>query len=194
MIDHAAIIPRPPTKAKGVNMKLNSMAAERTPRVSTALLARLLTKLSSRDGLERQHAREELVELGEPALAVLIPAIRDERDVVRWEAAKAIGAIRSPNAAFALVNALEDENADVRWLAAEGLIHLGDAALRPLLRILVRYGHSAPLLEGAHHVLRALYHQNHDEALAPVIQAIERPGAEDRTPIMAYRALRRLRR
>ena len=67
--------------------------------------------------------------LGKPAVPSLIQLLSHRKPHVRWEAAKALGGIADPIAAFALVNAQKDRDGDVRWLAAEGLAALGRDAL-----------------------------------------------------------------
>jgi HEAT repeat protein len=141
----------------------------------------LITRLSNRDIKVREHARRDLVNRGEPAVAPLIAALAHPNGNVRWEAAKALGELRDPAAAPALIETLEDRRFDVRWLAAEALISLGPAGVPALLRGL----QSAPwdaqwLRQGAHHVLRVLVTQDElyylYDPLAQVISALE--GAE----------------
>ena len=81
-------------------------------------LRNLMTTLTSKDGLARKRAREELVEIGQPAVPYLLEALKDKRRDVRWEAAKALSEIGDPRAALALVSALEDNDPGIRWLAA----------------------------------------------------------------------------
>jgi hypothetical protein len=96
--------------------------------------AKLIAQLGSHDGMERQHAREELVRLGEPIVGLLIAALSADRVVFRWEAAKALTDLHAPAAAATLVNTLADEDSDVRWLAAEALAGLGEPAPATALR------------------------------------------------------------
>ena len=97
----------------------------------------LIAALASPSPVARRKAREALVALGKPAVPSLIQLLSHRKPHVRWEAAKALGGIADPIAAFALVNALKDRDGDVRWLAAEGLAALGRDALHPLLAALI---------------------------------------------------------
>jgi HEAT repeat protein len=94
-----------------------------------------------------------------------------------------LSAIAEPSTAEALVRALDDEDGGVRWLAAQGLVHIGPAALPPLLRALVRNSMSAWLREGSHHVIR----MNASDELAPVLQPVLRAmhGVEPSIGVMA---------
>jgi hypothetical protein len=125
----------------------------------------LVTLLGCKEGLKRQTERQRLVEMGKPAVPVLIELLSHEKRQVRWEAAKALGEIVDPAAAPALVQSLMDECAEIRWLAAEGLIALGESALVPLLEGLVEHFDEFRLRQGAHHVLHDLvrrYHVNQE--------------------------------
>ena len=50
---------------------------------------RLIASLASKDGMERQSARNELVSLGSASVSALVNALNDKTKVVRKEAAKA---------------------------------------------------------------------------------------------------------
>jgi len=141
-------------------------------------VATLVADLASGNGSTRERARLSLVEIGDPAVPALVDALGDRRQVVRWEAAKALGQIADPAAAPALVGALEDREFSIRWLAAEGLIALRRAGLEPLLRALVERPESFALREGAHHVIHDLHHRGGplEPVLEPVLTALD--GAE----------------
>lgn len=145
--------------------------------------------LSDRDGGKRQEARDYLVKAGPRSVLVLTALITDPNHRVRWEAAKALGQINDPTAAPALVTALEDDDSDIRWLGAEGLIVLGRAGLVPLLEELIRRSDSFQLREGAHLVIRKLVEQGNYAYLAPILDALDGPAAEDALPPAASRAL-----
>jgi HEAT repeat protein len=149
----------------------------------------LIATLASDDGLQRQHARQALVVVGERALTPLKEALADVNSRVRWEAAKALGEIRDPSAAPALVDALEDTDFGVRWLAAEGLIGLRRAALLPLLKALAERGQFALLQEGAHHVLRTLCELGLQDKIVPVLKALEGSDPQSDVPLAARKAL-----
>jgi HEAT repeat protein len=149
----------------------------------------LIATLASDDGLQRQHARQALVVIGERALTPLKEALADVNSRARWEAAKALGEIRDPSAAPALVDALEDTDFGVRWLAAEGLIGLRRAALLPLLKALAERGEFALLREGAHHVLRTFCEVGLQDKVVQVCKALEGSNPESEVPLAARRAL-----
>lgn len=136
-------------------------------------IGRLVSALADRDGMRRQSARQSLVKMGRPVVPALVEALHGAKEVVRWEAAKALGDLRVPEAAPALVCALEDSDFGVRWLAAQGLISLDRAALPALLQALIGRSNSGLLREGAHHVLRVLIHEGHHDLLAPVMAALD---------------------
>jgi HEAT repeat protein len=134
---------------------------------------RLVSALADRDGMQRQSARQALVKMGRPVMPALAEALHGAKEVVRWEAAKALGELHLPEAAPALVSALEDSDFGVRWLAAQGLISLRLAGLPPLLQALLGHSNSGLLREGAHHVLRVLTHEGHHDLLAPLLAALD---------------------
>jgi HEAT repeat protein len=154
----------------------------------------LLAQIASHSGAERKRARERLVALGKPAVAPLIEALADDRDIVRWEAAKAFTELHDPRAASALVRGLEDSDGDVRWLAAEALVGLGRAGLRPLLNALIEHSGSVELRDGAHHVLHSLRRGELADLAKPVLKSLEGSEPELAVPFSAETALRALAR
>ena len=156
--------------------------------------AGLIAQLGSRDGMERQHAREALVNLGEPAVGPLIAALSSDRTVIRWEAAKAFSDLLAPEAATALVKTLADEDADVRWLAAEALIGLREVALAPLFEALMARAESIELREGTHHVLHALNRDDLTDIVEPVLKTLENYEPELAVPFSAEEALAKLKK
>ncbi len=122
-------------------------------------ISELIDELRSKDGAKRARARVSLVKLGKPAVPPLIGLLSDKKELVRWEACKALGNIKDPKAIGPLVDALSDPGIDIRWLAAKGLIALGKGSIMPLLQALKLDFDSVPLREGAHHVLQGLQRQ-----------------------------------
>jgi HEAT repeat protein len=120
----------------------------------------LIPELRGKDAMQRIQARKKLVEIGKPATPFLINLLNDPVEHVKWEACKALGSIKDPTAAGALVLALVDKSISVQWLAAEALIGLKSNAVIPLLRSLKENFDSLPLRQGAHHVLHALEREN----------------------------------
>jgi HEAT repeat protein len=159
---------------------------------SAAVIKPLLGRLGDKDGLRRQDAREQLVDMGRQALPYLIKALQSANERVRWEGAKALGELRDPLGAPALVQALEDEEAAIRWLAATGLISIGQNSLRPLLEALVRHSDSTWMREGAHRVLYTLVREGGADDAAPVLEALEDIEPSVEVPIAAYNVLRKM--
>ena len=60
----------------------------------------LIAALASSSPVARKKAREGLVALGRPAVPALIQLLSHRQPHVRWEAAKALGAVADPIAAF----------------------------------------------------------------------------------------------
>lgn len=136
-------------------------------------LDRLVADLRSEDGMVRERARNSLVAMRHDAVVRLIPLLADDHEHVRWEAAKALGAIVDVRAAEPLVAALEDEASGTRWVAAEGLIALGRAGLLPLLRALAAGAPSAWLRAGAHHVFTQMPTHGLVPEVGSVLDALE---------------------
>ncbi len=122
-------------------------------------ISELIVELRSKDGATRERARASLVKLGKPAVSSLIGLLSDKKELMRWEACKALASIKDPRAIGPLVDALRDRSMDIRWLAGKGLIALGTRSIIPLLQALKLGFDSVPLREGAHHVLNALQRQ-----------------------------------
>ena len=151
--------------------------------------------LASKNGMTRLKARKALVAQGKPAVPSLVLALRKSKsDQVRWEAAKALGAIGDARAIPSLVKALEDGDEDVGWLAAEGLRKFQKAAWPALFRALIKGGaDSGPLRRGAHHVLRNRRGNGFDYFLTTLKNALESSLASESTPVAAYDILRRMK-
>jgi HEAT repeat protein len=58
--------------------------------MATDAIRDLIPSLTGKDGPARKRAREQLVEIGQPAVASLLPLLLNKRTYVRWEAAKAL--------------------------------------------------------------------------------------------------------
>lgn len=153
-------------------------------------IANLMAALASKHGMERQHARLALVELGKPVVPYLIEALGNKNQQVRWEAAKALGSAKAPAAAPMLVSALMDKCTEVRWLAAEALIALGKEVIVPLLHSLEKHFDSLWMRQGAHHVLHALERYDLlDEKTLQVLEALRYLEPTVTVPLVAHSAL-----
>ena len=155
----------------------------------------LLGLLADKDGVARQKARRSLVALGKPAVSSLTGVLLDSRfRQLRWEAAKALGAIGDSGAIPALMSALEDRDADVRWLAAEGLKKFKKAAWPPLLRAVIECGpDSVSLRQGAHHVLRNQNAAGFNDLLATLKNALKAGIDQEAAPWAAYQILKKMK-
>lgn len=168
-------------------------AEEASKQGTAGSVEELIGIFASKDGVERQKARVAIEEIGKPAVPSLIKALSDRKAEVRWEAARALGAIQDPEAAPALVNALMDVSFEIRWLAAEALIALEEGSIAPLLKALEAKSDSVDLRAGAHHVLHAL--ERSKKLNAPtlaVLEAIRSMEPEITIPGAAYEALKSL--
>lgn len=156
-------------------------------------IASLVGALADVDGVKRQAAREQLEEIGRPAVPFLVSVLKSPSEHVRWEAAKALSRVGDSRAAPALVRTLEDDKSAVRWLAATALIHLGRNALAPVLRGLEGHSDSIWFRDGAHHVLQSLFRDGVADEALPVLEALENLEPRVEAPIAAYHALEDLR-
>jgi hypothetical protein len=154
----------------------------------------LISRFASHDGMERRAARRLLVGMGESVVGALAEALKREHRHVRWEAAKALVEIASPESAPAFVGALMDRDFGVRWLAAEGLIVLGRAGLGPLLQALAEDPDSVRLREGAHHVLRVLADMGLHSVVGPLLGPLAGFDHELGLAVQAHRVLEALDR
>src|SRR5512133_1190036 len=116
----------------------------------------LLASLSDLSAHKRHVARVALVALGSAALPGLKTALASSDWHTRWEVAKALGEIGSPDGAPLLAHMLLDEDTSVRWAAINSLVRIGPPAVRPVLVLLTQEFHSARVREGVYHVLREL--------------------------------------
>ena len=157
-------------------------------------LESLVAALASEVGTERLHARERLVEAGEPAVPALVLALQSPSENMRWEAAKALGAIGDPRAAAGLVDSLEDTQSAVRWLAAKAPIALGRGGLVAVLHGVERCVDNYWMKEGVIHVLHTLVRDGIAPEAAPVLAALEGIQPRIEAPIAAYHLLQSLGR
>jgi HEAT repeat protein len=168
------------------------MIKRRSKRVD---LESLMDKLASRDGMVRKDARESLVALGRRAVSSLDGALKDSGSKqLRWEAAKALGAIVDARSIQPLVNALTDRDPDVAWLAAEALAKFGKEAWPLLLRALIRSApDSVQLRRGAHHVFVNQSAEGFEDLLDILTKDLESGKAAESAPIVADSILKRMK-
>jgi HEAT repeat protein len=157
-------------------------------------LESLIDALQSKSAADREQARKKLIALGHAALIPLLHRLKDPREHVRWEAAKALEGIADPAAAEALAEALDDESAGVRWTAGAALIAIGWEGAKQVLVSLLRKSDSTSLCTAAHHVLSHFAKNKSGEFLKPVLERLQgvEPGAS--VPLVALTALGHLRK
>jgi len=158
-------------------------------RINKHSIETLIKDLMSDDGVVRNKARLELVEMGEGTIDFLAELVNNSNDRARWEAIKAMGEIKNSLTIPFLVDALEDEVSSVRWLAAEGLIALKNEGIRAILEVLIERKESYLLRQGAHHVLHDLNKKLEDNKIAELISLIEHPEVHVRIPMLAKQIL-----
>lgn len=152
----------------------------------------LVSALGDRDGMTRLRARNALVEMGLAAVPALLPALKDQRSQVRWEATKALGEIADPRTVDPLLLAMEDKDPEVRWLAGGALANLGPRAVAPLLAALTQKADLPQFRAGAHYVLRLLKERGMDGPIREVLEALEGTEPSVQVPVAAGLALVKL--
>ena len=155
----------------------------------------LMEMLASKDGMIRKKARESLVAMGKPTVPSLIKALQESTsNKVRWEAAKALGAIHDARSISPLVKALSDSDSDVTWLAAEALSKFKKTAWRPLLRELIDEGPNSGLLHRrVHHVLLNQKADGYDDLLETLMRSLEDGALSESAMVVAYELLERMK-
>jgi HEAT repeat protein len=108
-----------------------------------ATINSLIVSLGSKDRSVRIKARQSLVAIGDAAVARLVEALSDPKELVRWEAAKALGQIdvawgkHADQATIStLVSDLGNEDGLVRVRARLSLVAIGGQAVGPLVEAL----------------------------------------------------------
>ncbi len=158
----------------------------------------LIKDLGDQDGMVRQRARNALTEIGDPAVDALIGAFKRKDQPAYYEAAKALSRIGSMKAIETLINALDDEDFSVQWVAAEGLIAIGQSAVKPLLKALALHSDSGRMRAGTHHVLHDWVHlgmvdERTEKILKSVLETYSLFGPHEYLSVAADQALRRVR-
>jgi hypothetical protein len=171
----------------------NPTETRRVAPSDTASLKNIIDGLTSKDGLRRQEARLQLVDIGSPVVPYLMDMLHHKRDWVRWEAAKALVEIGDAMAVPALVEALRDNMFEVRWLAAQGLIKIGWRSILPVVESLIEHSDSGLTRDGAHHVLHDLAIGQFQEPLQPLVKSLEGGQAAVTIPLVARKAMEALK-
>ena len=135
-----------------------------------------------------------LVRLGRAAVPALIDASNSRSTWMRWQAIRALGAIRDRRSLPVLVDALSDSDHSVAWMGAKGLTQFGKNALEPLLRLLVKAEMTPWLVETASYVLnnQLRYDPKLKPYLEPVLERLHALGFRVGTSYAAQQALAHL--
>jgi HEAT repeat protein len=100
----------------------------------------LISAFRDQHWLVRLNARNSMVEIGEPAIERLIEELKNRNPRVRWQAAWALGRIKSNRAVGPLTKAMGDTNRMVRDEAAVALVRIGSEKAAELLAEVSRQG------------------------------------------------------
>src|SRR5436309_8848021 len=111
-----------------------------------------------------------LVRLGRAAVPALLDASNSNSTWMRWQAIRALGAIRDRRALPVLVSALSDADHSVAWMGAKGLTQYGRLSLEPVLRLLVKAEMTPWLVETASYVLNSQI--RYDPKLKPYLEPV----------------------
>ncbi len=158
-----------------------------------ALIHDLVSALLSDQIIQRQKAREQLVEIGGPAVDYLARSFKTRNKALRWEIMKTLVQIADKRSLHLFINSLEDKNTDIRWLAAEGLIKLGHISLKPLLKDLIERPNSIFLKEGVHHVLHDVIRKSDlQETFTPILAELKETDDDEKVAVLAWTLLKNL--
>jgi HEAT repeat protein len=123
-------------------------------------IKQLIEKLGNKNGLDRQKAREALVEIGKEAVGPLLKLLDQPKHIYRWEVMMTFKDMDESSLIPVFIKKLTDDESDIRWIAAEGLIQQGEKAIKPLLNLLIEKSDSIFVLAGTHHILNELHKYN----------------------------------
>jgi HEAT repeat protein len=133
-------------------------------------IAALIARLSAANIDTQEQAIEQLVEIGSPAVKLLIDAVNDGDAVVCANAVEALGQIKDERALGSLIIALQDPDDRVVMAAINALRRIGDPrAIQPLIAFLSQ--DDIQLHFNATHALGQLKHPQTVEALLEVIDS-----------------------
>jgi HEAT repeats/PBS lyase HEAT-like repeat len=154
----------------------------------------LLNSLRGADEQLGSQIFSALVRLGRAAVPALLDASKSHSTWMRWQAIRALGAIRDRRALPVLVSALSDSDHSVAWMGAKGLTQFGRLSLEPVLRLLVKAEMTPWLVETTSYVLnnQLRYDPKLKPYLEPVLERIHALGFRVGTSHAAQQALAQL--
>jgi HEAT repeat protein len=152
-------------------LSVRMQAAKALGRVGDpAAVPALLNALRSADEQFGGQIFSALVKLGRASVPALIDASSSNSTWMRWQAIRALGAIRDRRALPVLVGALSDADHSVAWIGAKGLEQLGRLSLEPVLQLLVKAEMTPWLVETASYVLNSQV--RHNPKLKPYLELV----------------------
>ncbi|NOY61332.1 MAG: HEAT repeat domain-containing protein [Calditrichaeota bacterium] len=154
----------------------------------------LIKDLANDEVIVRKNARDALVNIGHPVIERLEELCKSKNDVLKWEAIKALSQIADVQCLTFFIVHLENENPDFRWLAAEGLIGLGTASIKPLLKALIKKSSSVYLKRGVHHVLQQVVEGELKEIFQPILLELKETEEGEQVAVLAWALLRSIER
>ena len=154
----------------------------------------LLNTLRGADEQLGSQIFSALVRLGRAAVPALLEASNSNSTWMRWQAIRALGAIRDRRALPALVDALSDADHSVAWMGAKGLTQFGRLSLEPVLQLLVKAEMTPWLVETASYVLsnQIRYDPKLKPYLEPVIERMRAQAFRVGTSHAAQKSLEQL--
>ena len=154
----------------------------------------LLNALRGADEQLGSQIFSALVRLGRAAVPALLEASNSNSTWMRWQAIRALGAIRDRRALPVLVSALTDADHSVAWMGAKGLTQFGRLSLEPVLQLLVKAEMTPWLVETASYVLsnQIRYDPKLKPYLEPVIERMRAQAFRVGTSHAAQQALAQL--
>jgi HEAT repeat protein len=154
----------------------------------------LLNALRGADEQLGSQIFSALVRLGRSAVPASIDASKSNSTWMRWQAIRALGAIRDRRALPVLVSALTDQDHSVAWMGAKGLTQFGKLALEPVLQLLITAEITPWLVETTSYVLnnQIRYDSKLKPYLKPVLERLHALGSRVGTSHAARQALAQL--
>ncbi|HEX6107910.1 MAG TPA: HEAT repeat domain-containing protein [Ktedonobacteraceae bacterium] len=154
----------------------------------------LLNALRGADEQLGSQIFSALVRLGRAAVPALLEASNSNSTWMRWQAIRALGAIRDRRALPVLVGTLSDTDHSVAWMGAKGLTQFGRLSLEPVLQLLVKAEMTPWLVETASYVLsnQIRYNPKLKPYLEPVMERMHALAFRVGTSHAAQQALAQL--
>jgi len=147
--------------------------------IDAEVISSLIEELGDEDLDVWKRAEEELIEIGEPAVPLLIDALDSDNTRIRIKTINVLGEIGDPRAVGPIIDLLKSESPLIRARASIALGELKDTkAVKPLIDVLLDDEESWVRSEAA----KALGEIGDPRALEPLVQALkdEDPWVRDK--------------